>query len=113
MKLSRMIKWTAPALAAGAIAVPGAMAMPVIGDGPGYSGEVAPASTAGKGLGAPHGLAYSTYSNQAAVPTASTGSGFDWTYVEAGLGGAFGLLLLTGGAIVVLRRSGEPKPLGA
>jgi hypothetical protein len=96
-----MIRWTALAFAASAIAAPAGMAYPVVGDGPGYSGLQVPAAPK---------LITDAY-NRTAVT--STGGGFDWMYVEVGIGALVGLAVLAGGTVIVIRRSGEPKLLGA
>jgi hypothetical protein len=84
----KMAKWTAVAFAGAAIGAPSAMAMPVTSDGPGYGEDTQ-------------------------VSTTSSGGGFDWTYVEAGLGAALGLVVVAGGTAVVIRRNGHPRLLGA
>jgi hypothetical protein len=83
----KLAKWTAVAFAGAAIGAPSAMAMPVTSDGPGNSGLTTQAST--------------------------SSGGFDWTYVEAGLGAALGLVVVAGGTAVVIRRNGQPRLLGA
>lgn len=97
----RIIRVSALAFAAAAIGAPSALAMPAVGDGPGYSGE--PTSQPSRLITDAH------FRDQ----VATSGGGFDWTYVGVGIGGALGLVVLAGGARVVIRRSREAVPAGA
>jgi hypothetical protein len=98
----RIIRFSALAFAVAAFVAPAALAMPVMGDGPGYSGEVV--------TPAPKLI---TDAHFRTGITTSSASGFDWTYLEVGLGGALGLIVLAGGAAAVVKRNRELLPAGA
>ena len=79
-----MLRFAAAALAATAVGASTAQAMPVV-EQEGGTAKVSPRGQA------------------------PSGGGFDWMYVEVGVAGAAGLVVLTGGALAVRRsRSSQP-----